>query len=74
MEMVRQVIVFDGADLEAESTFWAGISAGTSSGTTGFTASSTPPAIGMSAYSSRRTTRLPTGRMALALTYRASHV
>lgn len=25
MEIVRQVIVFDAADVEAESTFWAGI-------------------------------------------------
>jgi len=28
MEMVRQVIVFDAADLEAESAFWAGILGG----------------------------------------------
>src|SRR2546425_7636585 len=28
MDMVRQVIVFDAADLHAESTFWAGILGG----------------------------------------------
>jgi hypothetical protein len=28
MEMVRQVIVFDAADLDAESAFWAGILGG----------------------------------------------
>jgi hypothetical protein len=28
MDMVRQVIVFDAADLDAESTFWAGIFGG----------------------------------------------
>jgi len=28
MEMVRSVVVFDAADLEAESTFWAGVLGG----------------------------------------------
>jgi len=28
MDLVRQVIVFDAADLEAESAFWAGILGG----------------------------------------------
>src|SRR5205814_8213142 len=28
MDMVRQVVVFDAADLDAESTFWAGIFGG----------------------------------------------
>lgn len=28
MDMVRQVIVFDAADLRAESAFWAGILGG----------------------------------------------
>ena len=28
MEMVRQVIVFDAADLHAESAFWAGLLGG----------------------------------------------
>ena len=28
MDMVRQVIVFDAADLHAESAFWAGILGG----------------------------------------------
>lgn len=29
MEITRQVVVFDAADLEAESTFWAGVLGGT---------------------------------------------
>ncbi|MCU1575149.1 MAG: hypothetical protein JWO93_3231 [Micrococcaceae bacterium] len=29
MKITRQVVVFDAADLNAESTFWAGMLAGT---------------------------------------------
>ena len=60
--MVRQVVVFDAADLDAESAFWAGIFGGrASSRMTVGTALLMPMASGGSAYSSHRTTSLRTG-------------
>ncbi len=63
MDMVRQVIVFDAADLHAESTFWAGILGGHVFKDTIGTASSTRLESGGSACNWHRTMFRPTGRM-----------
>jgi hypothetical protein len=46
VDIMRQVVVFDAADLTAESAFWAAMLGGRSSPTIVFTASSTPTATG----------------------------
>ena len=64
MDMVRQVIVFDAADLRSESAFWAGILGGHVFEDDGWHSVIDAAGSGGSACSSPRTMFRPTGRTA----------